>query len=30
MVKGRRKITDQIIAVYLDPKGKIGHLSHES
>jgi Protein of unknown function (DUF2004) len=30
MVKGRRAITDQIIAVYLDAKGKIGHLSHES
>ncbi len=30
MLKGRRAITDQIIAVYLDAKGKVGHLSHES
>jgi hypothetical protein len=29
-VKGRRPITDQIIAVYLHAKGKVGHLSHES
>jgi len=30
LVKGRRAITDQIIAVYLDANGKVGHLSHES
>lgn len=30
MVKGRRAITDQILAVYLTAKGKPGHLSHES
>ena len=29
-VNGRRAITDQIIAVYFDANGTIGHLSHES
>lgn len=30
MVNGRRAITDQIIAVYLDARGHFSHLSHES
>ncbi|CAN5268405.1 hypothetical protein BH11MYX1_BH11MYX1_12280 [soil metagenome] len=30
LVNGRRTITDQIIAVYLDAKGSVGHLAHES
>lgn len=27
---GKNRFTDQLLAVYMDAKGKVGHLSHES